>query len=158
MKKIVLTAMLSAFAFAGFAQYADNAPGTYERVTERGPYMTNRFFDNWFIGVGGGVNYYDGKGYTKGDFTDRLAPALDVSLGKWITPSVGIRAQYAGLSTKSFTNVGVQATGNPPYERKFDVMSFHGDFLWNISNAIGGYKETRTWDGIPFAWFCVAPA
>lgn len=149
MKKIVLTVMLSAFAMAGFAQYADNAPGTYDRITERGPYMTNKFFDNWFISVGGGVNYYMGEDFNKGDFTDRLAPALDVSLGKWITPSVGIRVQYAGLKAKSYTNLLVDS-GQSPAKREFNVMSFHGDFLWNISNAIGGYKETRTWDLIPY--------
>lgn len=27
----------------------------------RGPYETNRFFDNIFIGVGGGVNIYYGE-------------------------------------------------------------------------------------------------
>lgn len=150
MKKIVLTVMLSAFAVAGFSQYAHNAPGTYDRVTERGPYMTNRFFDNWFIMVGGGVNYYIGGNFNEGDFGDRLAPALDVSLGKWITPSVGVRLQYAGLSAKTFTNIGSTQSGEGPFKKEFDVMNLHADFLWNISNAIGGYKETRTWDVIPF--------
>jgi outer membrane protein OmpA-like peptidoglycan-associated protein len=29
-------------------------------------------------------------------------------------------------------------------------MYFHGDFLWNISNAIGGYKENRFWNFVPY--------
>ena len=29
-------------------------------------------------------------------------------------------------------------------------MYVHGDFLWNISNAIGGYKETRFWNFVPY--------
>ena len=29
----------------------------------RGPYETNRFGDNWFIGVGGGVNFLWSEGY-----------------------------------------------------------------------------------------------
>ena len=59
----------------------------------RGPYQTNRFFDNIFIGVAGGVNIYHGENDSYGSFGKRLAPALDISVGKWITPSVGLRAQ-----------------------------------------------------------------
>ena len=29
-------------------------------------------------------------------------------------------------------------------------MYIHGDFLWNASNAISGYKETRFWNLIPY--------
>ena len=29
-------------------------------------------------------------------------------------------------------------------------MYFHGDFLWNASNAISGYKETRFWNLVPY--------
>jgi outer membrane protein OmpA-like peptidoglycan-associated protein len=36
------------------------------------------------------------------------------------------------------------------YLQKVGYMYFHGDFLWNISDAIGGYKETRFWDFVPY--------
>jgi outer membrane protein OmpA-like peptidoglycan-associated protein len=29
-------------------------------------------------------------------------------------------------------------------------MYFHGDFLWNMSDGIGGYKETRFWNLVPY--------
>jgi outer membrane protein OmpA-like peptidoglycan-associated protein len=29
-------------------------------------------------------------------------------------------------------------------------MYIHGDFLWNASNAISGYKETRFWNLVPY--------
>ena len=29
-------------------------------------------------------------------------------------------------------------------------MYIHGDFLWNASNGIGGYKETRFWNLVPY--------
>jgi len=38
-------------------------------------------------------------------------------------------------------------------DNKFTQTFIHGDVLWNISNAFGGYKETRTWDLIPYAQF-----
>ena len=60
----------------------------------RGPYETNRFFDNIFIGVAGGVNIYHGENDSYGKFGRRLAPALDLNVGKWFTPSVGARIGY----------------------------------------------------------------
>jgi outer membrane protein OmpA-like peptidoglycan-associated protein len=41
-------------------------------------------------------------------------------------------------------------TDNNQYLQKFGYMYIHGDFLWNMSDAIGGYKETRFWDLVPY--------
>ena len=127
----------------------------------RGPYQTNRFFDNIFIGVAGGVNIYHGENDSYGLFGKRLAPALDISVGKWITPSVGLRAQYSGLkafgwtgSNSWYADGGADAAGI--YREKFNTMYVHGDVMWNISNALGGYKETRTWNFVPYLGFGVA--
>ena len=103
----------------------------------RGPYETNRFGDNWFIGAGGGVNLFLNEG-----FDPVIGPSIDANLGKWFTPSVGMRGGYQGFKT----NVSADnATQN------FGYMYFHGDFLWNMSNALGGYKETRFWNLVPYA-------
>jgi outer membrane protein OmpA-like peptidoglycan-associated protein len=34
--------------------------------------------------------------------------------------------------------------------QKFGYMYIHGDFLWNMSNALSGYKETRFWNLVPY--------
>ena len=103
----------------------------------RGPYETNRFGDNWFIGAGGGVSIFLNEGYDP-----VIGPSIDANLGKWFTPSVGMRVGYQGFKT----NVSADnATQN------FGYMYFHGDFLWNMSNALGGYKETRFWNLVPYA-------
>ena len=102
----------------------------------RGPYETNRFGDNWFIGAGGGINIFLNEGYT-----GKIAPSLDVNFGKWFTPSIGMRVGYQGLNSKVEAGDLVQ---------KFGYMYFHGDFLWNISNALSGYKETRFWNFVPY--------
>ena len=104
----------------------------------RGPYETNRFGDNWFVGVGGGVNaiWYEDMN------TDnmKIAPSVDANFGKWFTPSVGIRMGYQGIN--------FQVANLTP--DKLGYMYVHGDFLWNISNGIGGYKETRFWNFVPY--------
>ena len=102
----------------------------------RGPYETNQLGDNWFVGIGGGINFLLNDGYDT-----KAGPALDVNFGKWFTPSVGMRAGYQGLDFNTIQNSN---------DSKYGYMYLHGDFLWNASNAISGYKESRFWDLIPY--------
>ncbi len=150
--KGMLTAVLAAMSVGAMAQENGNRDANNRIV--RGPYETNRFFDNIWIGVAGGVNIYHGENDSYGGFGKRLAPALDLNVGKWITPSVGLRLGYSGIDAKGWTlgqtayAKGV-AAGNV-YDEKFGVSYLHGDVMYNFSNAISGYKETRTWNFIPF--------
>ena len=117
----------------------------------RGPYETNRFGDKWFIGAGGGINILLNEGYDI-----RISPSIDANLGKWFTPAVGMRIGYQGFQTGAWSD---QATALAPvldteqgqYLTKLGYMYFHGDFLWNMSDALGGYKETRFWNLVPYA-------
>lgn len=116
----------------------------------RGPYETNRFGDNWFIGVGGGVNLFWNEGYEPA-----IGPSIDANFGKWFTPSVGMRVGYQGISSKVWADeasvLGPQMDAEQGmYAQKFGYMYVHGDFLWNISNAFSGYKETRFWNFVPY--------
>ena len=122
----------------------------------RGPYETNRFFDNIFIGAAGGVNIYHGENDSYGALGRRLAPALDVNVGKWFPPSVGARIGYSGINAKGWT-VGQTLYAKELFDKKADIYNekfgvsyLHTDFLWNFSNAVSGYKETRTWNFVPF--------
>lgn len=116
----------------------------------RGPYETNRFGDNWFIGVGGGINLLLNDGYDV-----KIGPSIDANIGKWFTPSVGMRIGYQGLSTRAWSDfptilAPLPDSDNGQYLEKLGYMYIHGDFLWNMSNALGGYKETRFWNIIPY--------
>lgn len=119
----------------------------------RGPYETNRFGDNWFIGVGGGINIFwnEGLGYDN----LKIAPSIDANFGKWFTPSVGMRVGYQGINSQVWSETATVLgpkidTDKQMYLQKFGYMYIHGDFLWNISDALGGYKETRFWDFVPY--------
>ncbi len=138
MKRLNLFGAIALAAVALAASPAVNAQENgnrdeYGKVV-RGPYETNRFGDNWFVGVGGGVNVFWNEGYKVA-----LGPSLDASIGKWFTPSIGTRVGYSGLNGK---------VDKAPQE--FGYMYVHGDFLWNMSNALGGYKETRFWNLVPY--------
>jgi hypothetical protein len=101
---------------------ASQASAEEKNDCKYGPYLTNGLWDNWFVTAGGGIQVYFGESDTHGDFSDRIAPALDISVGKWITPSVGMRLQYSGLKAKGWTD------GLLPYS--------HGS-----ADAGGYYKE-----------------
>lgn len=150
--KSLLTAALALAAAGVMAQ--ENGNRDAQNKVVRGPYETNRFFDNIFIGVAGGVNIYHGENDSYGSFGKRLAPALDINMGKWITPSVGLRIGYSGINAQGWTSgQTIFAKGlvdGNIYKEKFGVSYLHGDVMWNFSNAVSGYKQTRTWNFIPF--------
>ncbi|MBQ5803382.1 MAG: hypothetical protein IIW25_04035, partial [Bacteroidales bacterium] len=130
MKKLFL---LSILLLSGIFTYAQEET-VVEVQSKRGPYVTNRFFDNVFISVGGGAQVYFGEYDKKGDFGKRIAPALDISLGKWITPSVGVRLQYAGLKANAwqwYESVYADSREDNMYREKFNVLNLHADMLWN---------------------------
>ena len=126
-------------SFGAFAQEDNNRNA--DGSIARGPYLTNGAFDNIFIGVGAGVNSVAERGYGLG----KMGLATDVYLGKWFTPSIGLRAGWQGYRNSSKSG----HLDNSPFN------FFHADVLWNISNSIDGYKETRFWDFIPYADFGV---
>lgn len=158
LSKIMLAFVLAATcSFGAFAQENGNRDAQNRIV--RGPYETNRFFDNIFIGAAGGVNVYEGENDSYGSLEDRMAAALDIYVGKWLTPSVGLRFGYSGLNAKGWGTQGAPYLKNylseGIFREKFGISYLHADVLWNLSNAISGYKETRIWNIIPnvgFGW------
>ena len=55
MKKSLLTIALLVFSVALFAQKVEKGNDKY------GPFLTNKFSDNWFFSVGGGIQIYYGE-------------------------------------------------------------------------------------------------
>ena len=157
MKKVFMIMAVAIMCSPVFAQ--DETVIEIENV--KGPYVTNGFWDNWFVSAGGGVQVYFGSDDSHGSLGKRFAPALDISAGKWITPSVGVRMQYSGLKAKGWSH-GLspysegKADAKGFYKEKFNTMNVHGDFLWNISNAIGGERVDRFWNFVPYVGFGLA--
>lgn len=151
-----MLAAVFAVASASDAVAQENANRDSLGRIVRGPYETNGAWDNWFIGVGGGINLFEdgwfgGNGYHQ----TRVAPALDVNIGKWWTPSVGFRVGYSGLRGNGWiAEPTVYASefneAKNMYKEKVNFAYIHGDIMWNISNAFSGYKETRFWNVSPY--------
>lgn len=139
MKKVLLTFVLALASVGVFAQNVTENTDKYK-------VETNRFWNNWFFSVGGGVDMYRNQHGTNGDmFKNRLNPTIDVALGKWFTPSLGLRLAYSGLERKS-----VDANLN---RRESKYMHLHNDILFNVSEAFWGHSNRRGYSFIPYAGF-----
>ena len=131
-----------------------------EENTDKHQVITNRFWHNCFISVAAGPQVFFGDHDNRMSFGDRIAPALDVSIGKWFTPGIGIRLMYSGLKIKGATQDGVHSNGKPIKnrewdgywleEQQFNYYNLHGDVLFNFSNLICGYNEKRVWNCSPY--------
>ncbi len=137
-------ASLLGFSFNAGAQENGNRDENGKVV--RGPYETNRFGDNWFVGVGAGANSIVNK---HSDFSFG-GLALEGYVGKWLTPSVGARVGYKGIQNNLNLKDGYYSAAGFDADDNFGQHYFHADAMWNISNAFSGYKETRFWDLIPY--------
>ena len=134
--------LFAALLLAGVSAFAQEAS---EGETGKGPtdsFISHSFKDNWFIGVGGGLNMT----------VDLPTPiiqgtglALDLNFGKWLDPMWGIRAGFNGINTKDRNYA--DANGDP---QKYTFVMAHGDVMWNISNQFWGYKQNRVWQVIPY--------
>ena len=152
MKKFFVIATALLIAVASFAQETNkDANGN----VQYGPYETNGFWDNWFIGIQGGANMMhdgilaqDGK---KANSTFGNGLELGAYVGKWIDPCYGVRIGWQGLV--------VGQVGDNLWFKNFALFNnykdnaynyVHGDFMVNVSNLFGGYKECRTVSFVPY--------
>lgn len=152
MKKITLFLALILLGSTAYAQDHSNR-GKGNKII-RGPYETNRFFDNWVIGVGGGINIYQGNSDKHLDLGKRISTALDLSVSKWITPAFGLRIQYSGFDARGTSGLGspysTTILSDGFYNEEFYISNLHADLLLNLSNVVSGYRKDRRWNVIPF--------
>jgi len=165
LKKCAAVLLMAVAASPMFAQ--DDTANPNERVeysVDKYRVVTNKFWNNWFVSVGGGAQIYFGDHDRQAKFGDCLAPNLDIAVGKWFTPGIGIRFMYSGLQIKGATKLENNSTGEDVahgtgepldgvkgqigggYElqhSKFDMMNLHADVLFNLTNLLCGYRPAR---------------
>ena len=137
--KFLATAFTAVLLLAGFTANAQENSNRYSDGTvPRGPYLTNTGADNWFIGIGGGINaMYDNRKF------GGYGLAIDANVGKWFTPAVALRLGYHGLKDVAADPNNWFTNGDP-----FMLHYGYADFMWNLATTLGGYKETRVWNPI----------
>lgn len=151
MKKLFLLALCSVFAVNTFAQADDEAPA--KKPSVKG-FVTNGFWDNWEVSLGVGAateNIGNDIGSSDhGSFWHRIGWEANVSATKWFHPVFGARLQLQGGEFKDWETPTLRTSDDP---LKPSFIFLHTDFMVNLSNWIGGYREDRVYYAVPFVGF-----
>ncbi|MDR3286180.1 MAG: OmpA family protein [Prevotellaceae bacterium] len=155
MKKILLL-----LTFAIMIGEIANAQAQNDTAASR-QYLVSKAGQNWFVSLSGGANIYFGEFDKHGALDKRVSYVGKLSVGKWITPSVGFRAQFDFAGMRGFLNpYSTQFTitdialnhihgdrdADGYYKEKFNYFNSHLDLLFSIFK----YKENRFYQLIPY--------
>lgn len=153
--------MLLALASVSFVAMAQQKTEVMDRtdavpVEDKYQVVTNPFWSNWFFSIGGGAEALFGDNDKAGSLCKRIGPTLNLAVGKWFTPGLGLRLQYSGLQSKGYAYnaagdyvIATRMKGGY-YKQRFDYMNLHGDVMFNLNALFGGYNEHRIYEIIPY--------
>ena len=142
MKKLIVFAAALLVSLSAFAQET-NRDADGNKVF--GPYETNKFADNWVIGLG--VNFPSTTSgplwvpgvWSVGNPLKAFTVGAELFALKWIEPCYGVRFGYTGMQTI-----------RSPEDDRWNLNYAHIDIMWNICNAWWGYKEGRKFEVSPY--------
>lgn len=104
-----------------------------------GVVVPTRKCGNWFVSLSGGASAFLGTPLGCEDLFGRLKPSYTIGVGKWFTPSVGVRVNYSGLHFKD-SQLSTQ-----------EYHHVHADLMWNLfGNRYAKQDEVR-WGLSPYA-------
>ena len=142
--KMLLGALAAASLLFSVNAYAqENANRDENGKIVRGAYETNKAFDHTFISLGIGYNAGINLG-NKGriPFAQGMGGlGVDLGFGKMWTPFIGGRINYHGWANNLKGKFGI----NTPRQHFLT-----GDLLWSLTDTFWGYKETRSWNVLPY--------
>lgn len=127
---------------------------------------------NWFITAGVGPAIFQGDHNAESKFKDRLYPAFDLSVGKWIYPAIGVRAGVNLDVLHSYYNANANrpnplaakygefvhgASPDNPYKdahwlykMTYNSFNFHADVMFNFSSLVVSPYYRRFWNIIAY--------
>lgn len=118
------------------------------------------FKGDFFAGIGAGPSVYFGEQDRAMKFHHRLAPAMDVYVGKWIIPCLGVRVAYSGGRAFGLTNADsgyTYSTGEiyevapvggskGTFKQRFNYFGIRGDLMLNFTTLFLGHDPDRLYD------------
>lgn len=101
--------------------------------------------DNWFISIHGGVNHSMSENARFGKFFDMTKPSVALSVGKYFSPAIGARVQFAYMKQQSRANSEAIEAFPSVYGKGnygFSMLGGYVDGLFNLNNIFSQYKES----------------
>ena len=122
-------------------------------------YLFNRMRDNWFIDAEGGIGIIMSPYDVNAPFDQRIGAKVNLHIGKWFSPLIGIRfggdfeqlrgatwtGNYAALGYRNWPKMYKDGRYAPTH---FNDAGVTGDVLFNVSNWLVGYKPHRFYNAI----------
>ena len=144
--------LLIALAFVGLGTAA-NAQSTQIETPSKYMVATNSFWSNWYVQFGvdmSVMNPYKTK-FFKEDWHDGRTYGIDLAVGKWFTPGLGLRTKVQwenGLFAHAFRNTDHVIYA--PDFHKGGYGAIYEDVQFNLTNLFKGYDEDRVWNIIAY--------
>ena len=104
-----------------------------------GVVVPTRKSGNWFVSLSGGASAFLGTPLGCEDLFGRLKPSYTIGVGKWFTPSVGVRVNYSGLHFKD-SQLSTQ-----------EYHHVHADLMWNLLGSRYAKQDEVRWGLSPYA-------
>jgi outer membrane protein OmpA-like peptidoglycan-associated protein len=155
MKVKLLTLIICMILFESVSaqKKVDSTVVEYDNVVKQ-RVVTNMFNANWFVGAAIGGQMYDGDHNKQMKFMDRWSPAVDLTLGKWFTPGIGVRAGISGFKFVGVSGwTGHDPSHNHPDEGLYNYEGFVTNAVWCncdnpriINGDIYGKEESGAYD------------
>ena len=156
MKKIALLALMCVAFLAPNVVNAQEV--TYVEDPSQG-YLFNRMRDNWFIDAEGGIGIFMSPYDANAPFGKRIGAKVNIHIGKWFSPLLGLRfggdfeqlkgatwtGNYAALGYRNWPEMYKNGRYAPTH---FNDAGVTGDVLFNVSNWLCGYKPYRFYNAI----------
>lgn len=145
-KWIVLVSLLSLLPYKAMMGQS------FETVDDRGFVKTNSFWSDWFVQMDLDMSLQNPYGYNFSHvFPNGKSFGLDIALGKWFTPQVGIRGKMNwenGIRLLENGHANWIAPFNEPGKNmdKGGYVGLYGDALLNLHNFFGTYSPERAWN------------
>lgn len=141
----MISFLTSAMTFAqerGSQKAAVSGDGIYWQASSAGGKILNKsnFGDNWFVGLECGTLFNWGTMQSEHDFVKHFRPMGAVQLGKWLSPSIGLRVQGYFAN-----NSDVQGADNAG-KYNWNTIGAFLDGMFNFTNMFCGYKESRAFN------------
>lgn len=153
-EKLGLVLMAIFFStMAGFAQVVvsdtitNTKQGYWEDKSDSNSRVLNKsqFGDNWFFGIHGGGTFNWGADEDFSGSFKQIRPMGALSLGKWLSPYVALRANVSLAKNTATYDAGA----NP----KWWALGGGLDGMFNFTNLFCGYKESRSFNFVGILGF-----
>lgn len=108
-----------------------------ELVPGKVRYYSESNLNNWYLSLGAGTQTF----FTEHVGDPQFTLAMNLAVGKWITPTMGVRmSAMAGSLHYNW----------PESMATMRYGAFYLDFMWNMTASCCGYNEDRVFSFIPF--------